>query len=169
MAKAKNISDGIVIGKHAVRMVLLKTSVGAELDVYEAFASYLEKNKSIYRISWWAGFKVFGEYDICFIIEKDSFTQDLVYSGTIAGITYSTELLCYLWDQGMEGMARRDSLNEALNSPLVFMNTLKLKPAYHKYTTTDVELEISNLLRVNPNMICLGSLNRPGIAGDFNL
>lgn len=157
MTKARDTSDGIVIGEQAVRMVLLKTTVGDERNVYGAFASYLEKNKKKHHISRWSGFKVFGEYDICFIIEKDSFDQDMVYTGTIAGITYSTELLCYLWDQSAEGMPRKDSLDEALKSPLICMNTLKLKPAYHRHETTDVELELSKHLRANPSMVCLGS------------
>jgi hypothetical protein len=157
MAKATNTNDRIVIGENAVKMVLLKTSVGAEFDVYEAFASYLKENNEKYSISRWWGFKVFGEYDICFIIEKNSFAQDLVYAGSMAGITYSTELLCYLWDKNEAGMPQKDSLDKALNSSLLFVNTLKLKPAYHKYAATDVELEISKLLRNYPNIVCLGT------------
>jgi hypothetical protein len=141
-----------IINSPAIRIILLKTVVGYERSVFKSFSDFLNANNTKYKIDDWWAYKIFGEYDICFIIKRPAFEMDLAYAGTIEGITYSTELLCYLW--GQEG---HDKLFEkqSFAKPLVFINILKLKPPCMRERDIDIEHTISQLLK--HSVFCLGS------------
>jgi len=143
-----------IIDSPAIRIILLKTVVGYERQVSRAFGNFLDKNKKEYDIEDWWAYKVFGEYDICFIIKRQMFEQDMAYAGTIEGIVYSTELLCYLW--GREGQ-RKQFEKRYFDKPLIFINILKLKPPVIKETKIKVESAVSELLGKFPDIFCLGS------------
>ncbi|MBF0466585.1 MAG: hypothetical protein HQK94_16040 [Nitrospirae bacterium] len=119
-------SSGHIVGSVAVRIILLKTVVGYEKPVYEDYLDSLihHKDKSK-RINAWFCYKIFGDYDLCFVIVRENLDHDMLGSGTINGITYSTELLCYKWGaDDLEEMDRRFS-----KMPIIGINIIKLEPA----------------------------------------
>ena len=145
------------IGDSAIRIILLKVAVGKERPVYKKYSDYLNSLLSQGDlIDWWA-YKIFGEYDLCFIIRRHNFNHDMAFAGTIEGITYSTELLCYKWEKlsGTPHLFHKESFK----NPLVCISILKVKPPLLKMQDENFEVEsaLTRILATDSNIFCLGS------------
>ncbi|MBF0457933.1 MAG: hypothetical protein HQK99_08575 [Nitrospirae bacterium] len=137
-----------IIGGKAVRVILLKTAVGWERYVFDKYKEHLDKDDNIEA---WQCYKIFGDYDLCFILVRNNLDHDMLTSGTIDGITYSTELLCYTWDD-IDGIVDL-TLKDLSAFPLVGLIILKIEP----YVLADagpgkIEQEFLNLFGSNRNM-----------------
>jgi hypothetical protein len=141
------------VGNFAVRIILLKTLPGTEKNVYNEYSKFLDINLEKKTIISWLGYKILGEYDLCFIIERENYRHDLLYSGTIEGITYSTELLCHHW-----GNSDIRFINEALSPPLMSLCILKLDPKSLKDSNLNLYKDIINIGDNVINTYILGNL-----------
>ncbi|MBF0336556.1 MAG: hypothetical protein HQL05_01865 [Nitrospirae bacterium] len=119
------VSGGV--GNTALRIILLKTITGYETNVYNEYANFLNVYQNI-GIKNWCGYKIFGEYDLCFIIERENLDHDVMYSGTIEGITYSTEILCYSYNE----YKPEEFYYRCSKFPLISISIVKFDPAILK-------------------------------------
>lgn len=138
-----------LIGNPSIRILLLKTVTGFEKKVYKKFESFFQENQIT---DWWA-YKLFGEYDLCIVLKKSSLARELSYAGTIEGIIYSTELLCYLWGKNQEGNFNKTYFDK----PLVSISIIKIKPPYIKEGNQYIENALAEFLEKFPDIFCLGS------------
>ncbi|KJU85039.1 hypothetical protein MBAV_002764 [Candidatus Magnetobacterium bavaricum] len=150
------ISGGV--GKTALRIILLKTITGDEANVYNKYADFLDELKKIkgqnIGIKNWCGYKIFGEYDLCFIIERENLDHDLMYSGTIEGITYSTEILCY----SSGDYKSEEFYGRCDDSPLISISIIKFDPVVLKYKgRIDAENEYLQKINTQGDLYCFGS------------
>jgi hypothetical protein len=153
-----NNKEIFYIGDKAIRIILLKAVLGREADVYDSYARYLESIKKNNLIISWRGFKLFGEYDLCFIITRTNFEHDLAYSGTIEGITYSTELLSFIWDNENGDKSKCFDKN-CFNQPLICVNILKIEPKSMSQFSDNLSMHsaLYDSIRNPENIYMLGS------------
>ncbi|MEO5357860.1 MAG: hypothetical protein H7844_11240 [Nitrospirae bacterium YQR-1] len=157
MAKKLN-RDIFRIGDTAVRIIFLKTVVGMEESVYISYKKYLDDTMKDSGISEFFGFKIFGEYDLCFIIFRRDFKHDMAYSGTIEGIVYSTEVLCFMWDN-LHGSKRKSvKKGKYFNKPLICVSIIKLAPFFLKNKDNDDFNKILSSFMNNENIMVFGNL-----------
>ena len=134
------------IGKRAIKIILLKTQVGKERHIYNEFKNNFKKAG---LKNWW-GYEILGDYDLCFILEKNSLDRILINAGSIDGIIHSTELLCWAWDSGQ-------TLSTVFkNKPLICLNILKLKPPCLKDKDIKIDKAFAEVI-TNNGTLCLGT------------
>ncbi len=147
MRKDRPQSPRYSIGEHAIKIILLKTMVGKEKSIYQAFSNAFRRAGVK---NWWA-YELLGDYDLCFILERKSLEKVLLEEGTIEGIIHSTDLLCYIWG------AKGEELSTILNKkPLICLNILKLKPPCLRDTVIKIDHELAQFISKH-GTFCLGS------------
>jgi hypothetical protein len=133
------------INEGLVRLVLLRVLPGHEVQV----GRLIERKCKAARISTasFRIFRLFGSYDLLFI--QDGCTlldSDLVRLGSVAGITASTEYVCYKW-QSCGKSARPSFEMGGLSKPLVGLCFLKINPLLTQRLGLIPELGLAEFIR----------------------
>jgi hypothetical protein len=148
----KEEAQRIPLSQLAIRIILLKTLPGLEFRVFHEYKRHLDTLGDVK--AWWC-YKIFGAYDLCFIIVRDNLLHDMLTSGTIDGITYSTEVLCYQWGpDDIDAMKKNFS-----KSPLIGLDIIKIEPSVFLSNIPDVVEEdfFAGVSEELKEILCLGT------------
>jgi hypothetical protein len=133
------------INEGLVRLVLFRVLPGHEVQVgrlIERKCNAAGISKGCFRI-----FRLFGSYDLLFIQDGCKLLDsDFVSLGSIAGITASTEYVCYKWQSCDKG-ARPTFAMRGLSKPLVGLCFLKINPLLTQRHGLIPELDLAEFFR----------------------